>query len=105
MLPAENRLNLSFFRNDRKKTKKVFSRYFVFEFQKEPNIFKVAALVTKKVAPKATDRNRIKRTVTEAVKNNKDLEGNLKIVVLKNISDLKTSQIQELLGQLLIKLK
>lgn len=105
MLPTRNRLNLSFFRNDRKKTKKVFSRYFVLEFQKEPNVFKVAALVTKKVAPKAVDRNRIRRTVTEAVKNNKDLEGNLKIVVLKNTSDLKTRQVQELLKELLVKLK
>ena len=49
--------------------------------------------VAKKVAPKAVDRNRIKRLIKEAMRE-VNLEGTLKIIVKTNISDAKMAQVK-----------
>lgn len=51
--------------------------------------------ITKKVAPKAVDRNRIKRIIKEALRSAKIEKGQLQIIVKRNIANLKSYQVQE----------
>ncbi len=51
-------------------------------------------VVTKKVAPRAVDRNRIKRLVFESLRKLDMLEGELVVVVKKNLAKLKMQEIQ-----------
>lgn len=57
---------------------------------------KTQIVVSKKVAPKSVDRNRIRRTFKEALKEIA-LKDNLKIIVKENLKGLKTQQIISLL--------
>ncbi len=57
-------------------------------------------VVSKKVAPKAVDRNRIKRLIKESLRS-MDLGKSLKIIVKKNVADAKMLQIKDELAALL----
>ncbi|MBI2327126.1 ribonuclease P protein component [Candidatus Curtissbacteria bacterium] len=56
---------------------------------------KAAIVITKKVAPKAVDRNRIKRIIKEALRSAKIQKGQLQIIVKRNIASLKSYQVKE----------
>lgn len=55
---------------------------------------KLRVVVSKKVAPKAVDRNRIKRIIKEAIKNLEPYKGSIVIIVKNNVENLKTQTVQ-----------
>ena len=61
-------------------------------------------VVSKKVAPKAVDRNRIRRLFMEAARKIQ-LTGELVIIVKENIKDLKMHQVEKLLIEKIRKVK
>ena len=70
-------------------------------------VFKTAIVVSKKVAAKAVERNRTRRIVAQSIRTNLDdinFEGELVIIVKKNLSELKTPQITKLMLNLIHKL-
>ena len=103
MLPAKNRLKLS-------KNKEIWSKQRIendeiqLVVSPKENTFKVATVVSKKVAPRAVDRNRIKRLVAEAVRD-QNLQPQIIVIVKKNIAGLKKNQVQAKLTGMLRKLK
>lgn len=104
MLSKKNRLNLSAFKVD-KDAKKVSSEYFLISLNKKENTLRAGVVVSKKVASRAVDRNRIKRIVTESLKGQSSMEGDIRIIVRKNISNLKMTEVKTLIEMLLQKLK
>lgn len=61
-------------------------------------------VISKKVAPKAVDRNRIKRLFMEAARKIQ-LKGELVIIVKENIKDFKMHQVEKLLIEKIRKVK
>lgn len=72
---------------------------------REPSELKAATIVSKKTAPKAVDRNRIKRVLAEVLKEHLKLGGELKVIVKKNIAGQKVAQVQAKMTKLLQKLQ
>jgi ribonuclease P protein component len=105
MLPRKNRLNLSQRKNRGGQTgKRVESEDFSLTFHNTV-ILKAAIIVSKKVAPLAVDRNRIKRLLSEAIQKQNIVSGNLLIVVRKNISKFSQESVSQKLEKLLFELK
>lgn len=73
---------------------KVSGENFLLTFRPKGKVFQAAVVVTKKVAPRAVDRNRIKRLVFESLRKLDMIEGELVVVVKKNLAKLKTQEIQ-----------
>ena len=106
MLPAKNRLKLSFY--DAKKgfaIQRVSSEELTLIYRREPKIFKAAVVVGRKVAPKAVSRNRIKRLVSEALTEQKKIGGEVIVIVKKNIATYKRPQVTKKLDVLFQKVK
>lgn len=103
MLPSFNRLNLSHLKRADLGGRKVQSEEFVL-ISKATGIFKLAVTVSKKVAPRAVDRNRIKRIVTESLRNQSIYNGELIVIVKKNISNLKKDEVENKLIKLIKKI-
>jgi len=61
---------------------------------------KAAVVVSKKVAPKAVDRNRIKRIVTEVLRDKK-IEAHLVFIANTNFASFKKSEIEATVANLL----
>lgn len=105
MLPKKNRLNLSQSQNRKRLTgKRIASEALSLTF-KATDKLKVAIVVSKKVAPLAVDRNRIKRLLSESIQNQDIVSGDLLIVVKTNISKLGQKVVSEKLERLLLELK
>lgn len=64
---------------------------------------KATITITKKVAPKAVDRNRIKRIIKEALRSAKIDKAQLQVIVKKNIASLKSYQVKEKIEKFLKK--
>lgn len=106
MLPSKNRLKLSFAEN--KATwggKRLHSDELQLIITNGPGPFKIATIVSKKVAPKAVDRNRIRRLVAHAAKEIPKLEAHIIVIVKKNIADLNKNEVKAKLTRLLQELK
>lgn len=104
MLPAKNRLRFSV--HDAKRNfagKKVSSGEFILIYRRGPGIFKAAIVVSKKTAAKAVSRNRIKRLISEALMTRKGIDGEIVVIVKKNIAMYKKEQVSERLDALLRK--
>ncbi len=86
-------------------TKKAVSNDLVLIFERNPGIFKLTIVVTKKIAPRAVDRNRIKRVLKEAFRRFAHPEGEVKLIVKSNISELKLDDVFKKLEPLLAKIK
>lgn len=52
-------------------------------------------VITKKVAKKSTDRNRIKRITKEVLRSLNIKQGEFQIIIRKNIASLKTEELKE----------
>jgi len=104
MLPARNRANPSLYRKGKIEGTKIADDDFRLTFFKKPRVFKVAVIVSKKVAKKAVDRNRIKRLIYEALRTSGLIAGELVINVNTNLSAAKKVQIEVKLSRLLKKL-
>lgn len=103
MLPAKNRLNLSG-RNHKGRvlTRRLESRDLLIRLE-EANNFKAAVVVSKKVAKKATDRNRIRRLLTEALNEYIDkTSAHLVVYAKKNFADKKKEDVAKILKELLV---
>ena len=62
---------------------------------------KLTIVVSKKVAPLAVDRNRVKRLIKEALRQMAMDSSSLKIIVKKNIADAKMAQVKDELTTML----
>ena len=93
MLAKKNRLILKK-RNPTNLTKRIESGPFVLKLKKNEGPFKAAVVVSKKIAKKAVDRNRIKRIISEALTQMIVPNLDLVIIVKENISNLKTADIK-----------
>lgn len=106
MLPSKNRLKLSSFKNNKIwQGQRLTSAEIQLIVSPKVNTFKVATVVSKKVAPKAVDRNRIKRLVSQAMGENQSLQAEVIVIIKKNISHLKKDQVKDKLTRMLQKLK
>ncbi|KKR50940.1 MAG: hypothetical protein UT84_C0004G0003 [Candidatus Curtissbacteria bacterium GW2011_GWA1_40_16] len=74
-------------------------------FKKRPGALRLTIIVTKKIAPKAVDRNRIKRLLKEGFKKFAKAEGEFKIIIKSNISGLKLDDVLKKLEPLITKIK
>lgn len=63
---------------------------------------KITIAVSKKIAARAVDRNRIKRIIKEALRKTDNLNVSLTIIVKKNIAGLKSYQVAEKLKKILL---
>ena len=98
MLPKKNRLNLALKnKTPNKHYTKVHGEDFILTFTKTQADFKAAVTISKKIAKKAVDRNRIKRITLEAIKELDIKNGNLTVSVRKNISTLKSPQVKQII--------
>lgn len=84
---------------------KTISKDLVLIFEKNPGTLRLTVIVTKKIAPRAVDRNRIKRLLKESFKKFTQLEGEVKIIVKSNLSGLKLNDVFEKLEPLVAKIK
>lgn len=82
---------------------KISGEDFLLTFHQKPNVFKAAVIVAKKIAPKAVDRNRLRRQIFEVLRRTSK-EGELIVNVKKNLAGLKTPQIERRLRPLLNKI-
>ena len=107
MLPFKNRLSLSGFKTNSLGGKRVENEQFRLIAKREKGIFKTATVVSKKVAARAVDRNRIRRLVTEAIHTNLDkikFQGFLIVIAKQNIAEFKKNQIESRILKLIEKL-
>ena len=105
MLPAKNRLKLSFSKNKGIwKGPRITSDELQLIIEPADSAFKVATVVSKKVAPKAVDRNGIKRLVAESLRD-QNRKAQIIVIVKKNIAHLKKNQVKDKLTRMLQKLK
>src|SRR3989344_4756478 len=106
MLPSKNRLKLSHeFKNRFSGAKRASSDEFLLIARRKQAGFKLAVIISKKVAPKAVDRNRSRRIVSEALRGQSVFFGELLVIVNKNIARFKTEEVYKKLSSLILKLK
>ena len=108
MLPARNRAPRALFTMLRawgRNTKKLEGEELEIFFRKGSYPAKVGIVVSKRTAKKAVSRNRIKRIVSEAIKDGlAQFGGQLLIVVKSDISMLKTDDVKKKIFGVLQKL-
>lgn len=73
----------------------------IVRFGKGEQLKKPLIIVTKKVAKKAVDRNRIRRLIVEALRAIDRTKESPTIIVKKNLANLKMDQIKQKLEKLL----
>ena len=99
MLPAKNRAPRSLFAELRAKdrnVKRLESADFDILFKKDGSPAKAGVVISKRIAKKAVLRNRIKRTVNEAIREELgQLGGQVLIIVKRDISGLKVARVKE----------
>ncbi|HSX18717.1 MAG TPA: ribonuclease P protein component [Candidatus Saccharimonadales bacterium] len=100
MLAKKNRLILGG-RDPQKFSQKITSSDFILKYQKVEGETKAAITVSKKVAKKAVDRNRIKRVLSEVINSTGLKNLHFLIIVKNNIATLKTQEVEEKLTKLL----
>jgi len=98
MLPKKNRLNLAN-QKDKGEFKSLIDTEEIRVKYKEGPRQTAAVIVSKAVAKKAVDRNRIKRIVLQAFMGT-DLRGEFIFIVKKNIANKKTYDQDVLLGKI-----
>ena len=76
------------------------SNFFIKSYEGTRND-KLRIVVSKKVAPKAVSRNRIKRIIKEALKKMNLPQNNFTIIVRNNVEGYKSQKVEEELKQLL----
>lgn len=88
MLPSLNRLKSpSEFYKLKKFGQKIHSKNFTFQFIKNTEHKKIAVVISKKISPKAHDRNRIKRITRALIKESLNyLPSNMDLVVYPKVS-------------------
>ena len=66
----------------------------------------IGIVITKKVAPRAVDRNRIKRLIRESIREVEGkLDGNIVVVVKKNFAGYKKERVIAKINEVIAKLK
>ncbi|OGD83914.1 hypothetical protein A2165_00330 [Candidatus Curtissbacteria bacterium RBG_13_40_7] len=87
-------------------TTRVSTEWVLLKLKRVPTVSKTVIVITKKIAPKAVDRNRIKRIISEALRDRiGKIEGELVLIVKKNIAHFKKQEASLIIGELLKKLK
>ena len=85
--------------------KRVSSEEFILNYLGQSPILGAKFIISKKVVPHATSRNRIKRLLRVALKQEKGAGGQIVVIVKKDIADLKAYEVSAKLKKLLQKLK
>ena len=99
MLPAKNRLNLAFYKPHKARLVK---GALLDVYVEQAGGFRAAVKVSKKTAPKAVDRNRIRRIVLEALlPYTENLKASVVVVTKKNFANLKTQDVKTEFAKLL----
>ncbi len=107
MLPSKNRLSLSNNKTNLLAGKRVESDQLRLIARRENGIFKTATIVSKKVAARAVDRNRIRRLVAEVIATNIEqikFQGFLIVIAKQNFAKFKKNQIESKILKLIEKL-
>ena len=86
------------------KQEKLSSEEFTIITKGKLKAFKHVVTISKKIAQKAVDRNRIKRLILECLRQRNDLDNRFQIIVKKNISGLKMPEVKEKIEKLIKKL-
>jgi ribonuclease P protein component len=94
MLNPRNRLKIKR-RNTLRFTRKIIDSEFIVRLKGVSGPFKAAIVVSKKTAPKAVDRNRIKRLVATALKELKIDNLEMVITVRENIAGQKMNDVKK----------
>ena len=84
---------------------KVKSEDFNLIFKKADCNLKTKIVISRKVASKAVDRNRIKRLFREVLRANKGENKELVIIVKRNLSSFKRQDIQSKMEEMFAKIK
>ena len=106
MLQAKNRLRLLPYKNKENfKGQRVSGDDFVLVYQKNEPVFKATCVITKKIAPKAVDRNRIKRLILRALVSQTGRNVKAVVIVKKNIASLKAGVVEREIEELFKKIK
>lgn len=84
--------------------KREVSKDFILIFRKNESTTRPIIVITKKIAPKAVARNRIKRLIREVLRSKLKAKGKLKIIVRNDISNLKLAEVSKQLGPQIRKL-
>ncbi len=104
MLIANSRPNSSNFPKQDFRGKKVTSEDLVLIAKTKGNRVRLAVSISKKVAPKSVDRNRIKRIIKESLQGSREFKGEALVIVKKNLAHLKMQEMRVKLENLLKKL-
>jgi len=104
MLIANGRPNSSNFPKQDFKGKKVTSEDLVLIAKTTEEELKLTVSISKKVASRAVDRNRIKRIIKESTRSDKVFKGEVLVIVKKNLAHLKMPEIRVKLENLFKKL-
>ena len=104
MLLANSRSNSSKFPKQDFRGKKVTSEDLDLIAKNKEEGLKLTVSISKKVAARAVDRNRIKRIIKESMRSNTGFKGEVLIIVKKNLSHLKMPEIRVKLENLFKKL-
>lgn len=86
-------------------SQKIKSEDFNLIFKKAESNFKTKIVISRKVASKAVDRNRIKRLFREVLRTYKGENNKLVIIVKRNLSSLKRQDIQSKMEEMFAKIK
>ena len=106
MLQAKNRLRLLPYKNKENfKGQRVSGDDLVLVYQKNEPVFKATCVITKKIAPKAVDRNRIKRLILRALVSQTGRNVKAVVIVKKNIASLKAGVVEREIEELFKKIK
>ena len=107
MLPPRNRFSLSRDKISLRAGKRVENDQLRLVAKSEEGFFKVAIVVSKKVAARAVDRNRIRRLITEVIREHIGgikFQGFLTVIAKQNIAKFKKNQIESKILKLIEKL-
>jgi len=74
-------------------------------YRDKPGKFRAAAIISKKIAKLAVDRNRIRRIIMEAIGQIENLKGEYIIIAKNNIKGEKSQNIKVQLENLINKIK
>lgn len=105
LLPSKGKNQPSQKRNKNNfEEKREVSKDFILVLKRCVDSIRPTIIITKKTAPKAVARNRIKRLIREVVNQEHKAKGQLKIIVKNDISSMKLADILKQLGPQIKKL-
>lgn len=105
MLPSKNRLEIKT-KNKKNLRQKISDTDFNFLYEKnKEGILKAAIIISKRTAPLAVDRNRIKRLISKSLEDKLETGIDLIVFVKANVVNLKSNEVAQKINKLFLKIK